>query len=174
MWGSFQRYRSKDIVRLNVSGFPMALPVKTQQMICKGMIDLNASNHRKRLSRKKKKEYLNRWLLISGVFFNFRSANFTIIWLKSPLSKTINRKWHFLRLIVWKRLLPRLIIVETYSSPKKVQAQLFSERPPLRPKIQNSVFLRTWLLRQYVSHIWSFSGSSSQWTSFLSKSLFTN
>ena len=54
---------------------------------------------------------LNRGLLISGVFFNFRSANFTIIWLKSPLSKTINRKWHFLRLIVWKRLLPRLIIV---------------------------------------------------------------
>ena len=100
---------------------------------------------------------------------NFRSANFTIIWLKSPLSKTINRKWHFLRLIVWKRLLPRLIIVETYSSPKKVQAQLFSERPPLRPKIQNSVFLRTWLFRQYVSHIWSFSGSSSQWTSFLFK-----
>ena len=43
---------------------------------------------------------VNRCLLISGVFFNFRSANFTIIWLKSPLSKTINRKWHFLRLIV--------------------------------------------------------------------------
>ena len=37
----------------------------------------------------------NRGLLISGVFFNFRSANFTITWLKSPLSKTINRKWHF-------------------------------------------------------------------------------
>ena len=35
----------------------MTLPVKTHQMICKGMIDLNASNHRKRLG-KKKKEYL--------------------------------------------------------------------------------------------------------------------
>ena len=29
-------------------------------------------------------ETKNRGLLISGVFFNFRSADITIIWLKSP------------------------------------------------------------------------------------------
>ena len=47
----------------------MTLPVKTHQMICRGMIDLNASNHRKRLG--KKKEYL----VISAHEMYFQTSN---------------------------------------------------------------------------------------------------
>ena len=65
-----------------------------------------------------------------------------------------------LDLIVLHRTVNNHICEETYSSPKKVQAQLFFERLPLRPKIQNLVFFAHGFLgnKCHISEV--FSGSN--------------